>query len=212
MGKLLHFVRFALFVGQVYPCCLPEKVEGKMVMSIGLKNNGDPLTITAIYDKWVMDTTIAKSYLSGTLYVQGQAIHQKVFQDYSQGIQFELAMGNCTVKPLPFSFTSIGRKLCLPPSTKIMTSYYGSALETLDFDMYLIPIHGGQMTMSLTPKGCAPISESISTEEGVFNFGFMGLTSGITDPSVFEMPQSCKNLQGMVRKRDVGQSPFIPSI
>ncbi|OPL20891.1 hypothetical protein AM593_08637, partial [Mytilus galloprovincialis] len=125
-----------------------------------------------------------------------------------QGIQFELAMGNCTVKPLPFSFTSIGRKLCLPPSTKLMTSFYGSASETLDFDMYLISIHGGQMTMSLTPKGCAPISESISTEEGVFNFGFMGLTSGITDPSVFEMPQSCKNLQGT----DVGQSPFIPSI
>lgn len=212
METYLLVVSLAVFVGQAYSCCMPQKLEGKVGMSIGLKNNGDPLGITAMYDKWAMDTTIAKGYLSGTLYIMGYEVHQEIFQDYSQGIQYELVMGNCTVKPLPLAFKPVGGKFCMPPSSKIMTSYNGLADDTLDFDMYLIQFHGCQVTMSLTTKDCAPLSESFLTQEGIFNIGFMGLTEGITDPSVFDMPETCKVLQGSMRKRDVRQSPFIPSI
>ncbi|XP_052082626.1 uncharacterized protein LOC127720190 [Mytilus californianus] len=212
METYLLVLSLAIFVGQAYSCCMPQKLEGKVGMSIGLKNNGDPLGITAMYDKWAMDTTIAKGYLSGTLYVMGYEVHQEVFQDYSQGIQYELTMGNCTAKSLPLAFKPVGGKFCMPPSSKIMTSYNGLADDTLDFDMYLIHVRGCQITMSMTTKECAPLSESFLTQEGIFNIGFMGLTEGITDPSVFEMPEICKVLQRSMRKRDVRESPFIPSI
>ena len=90
-----------------------------------------------------------------------------------------------------------------------MASYKGLPNDTVDFDMYLIQFPGGQMTMSLTTKDCAPLSESIHTTEGVFNMGFMGLTEGITDPSVFEMPQACKDLQPSRKKRvSIIQTPI----
>jgi len=181
-------------------------------MSIGLKNNGTPLALTAFYDKWAMDTSIGKGYLSGTLYYGQYPVQQEVFQDYNQGKQYELSYGRCTVSPLLFDIKPIGGKLCMPPSAKMMTSYKGLLNDTVDFDMYLIQFPGGQMTMSLTTKDCAPLSESIHTTEGVFNMGFMGLTEGITDPSVFEMPQACKDLQPSRKKREVGKVPFIPSI
>ncbi|CAG2188571.1 unnamed protein product [Mytilus edulis] len=212
MEKLLLVFSLSVIVGQAYSCCMPQKLEGQIGMSIGLKNNGTPLAMTAFYDKWAMDTSIGRGYLSGTIYYGRYPTHQEVFQDINLGKQYELSYGRCTVSPLLFDIKPVGGKYCMPPSDKIMASYKGLPNDTVDFDMYLIQFPGGQMTMSLTTKDCAPLSESIHTTEGVFNMGFMGLTEGITDPSVFEMPQACKDLQPSRKKREVGKVPFIPSI
>ncbi|VDI33850.1 Hypothetical predicted protein [Mytilus galloprovincialis] len=69
--------------GQAYSCCMPQQLEGTVGMSIALSNNGNPLQITAVYDKWAMDTAIGKGYLSGTVYVGGHAIHQEIVQDFN---------------------------------------------------------------------------------------------------------------------------------
>ncbi|XP_052081824.1 uncharacterized protein LOC127719640 [Mytilus californianus] len=194
--------------GQAYSCCLPQQLEGTVGMSIGLKNNGNPLAITAVYDKWAMDTAKGKGYLSGTVFVGGHAIHQEIVQDFNNQIQYEAALGNCTVKPLPFEFRTEGGMICLPPSSKVMSSYHGLGEDTLNVDTYYIPFDAGHLTMSLTTKGCAPVSEGFQTNDGIFNIGFMGLTSGITDQSVFELPSPCK--EESMKKREIRQSPFVP--
>ncbi|XP_052081823.1 uncharacterized protein LOC127719639 [Mytilus californianus] len=198
----------ATLVGQAYSCCVPQQLEGTVGMSIGLNNNGNPLAITAVYDKWAMDTARGKGYFSGTVYVGGHAIHQEIVQDFNIQVQYEAAMGNCTIKPFPFDFSTEGGMICLPSSSKVMSSYHGLGDDTLKVDTYYIPFDAGHFTMSLTTKGCAPVSESFQINDGVFNIGFMGLTSGITDPSVFELPSPCK--EGSMRKREIRQSPFVP--
>ncbi|XP_076086896.1 uncharacterized protein LOC143057473 [Mytilus galloprovincialis] len=196
--------------GQAYSCCMPQQLEGTVGMSIALSNNGNPLQITAVYDKWAMDTAIGKGYLSGTVYVGGHAIHQEIVQDFNNQVQYEAALGNCTIKPLPFDFGTEGGQICLPSSSKVWSSYHGLGDDTLKVDTYFFTFDAGQFTMTMTTKGCAPVSEGFQTKDGVFNIGVMGLTSGITDPSVFELPSPCK--EGSMRKREVHeqQSPFVP--
>ncbi|XP_063410911.1 uncharacterized protein LOC134693895 [Mytilus trossulus] len=120
-------------VAQAYSCCMPEKMEGKMRVSVSERHM---FPSTRIYDKFVMDTTIGKGYLSGTVYFMGFEYHTEIFQDYVKGQEYHLSDGSCFIIPKVFNY--FGRNLCMPPSSKIMS--------LADQDIYRISLRSGQMT------------------------------------------------------------------
>ena len=73
-----------------------------------------------------------------------------------------------------------------------MSSYYGAGADTFDFDMYEYTSFTGERTqMSVTKNSCIPMGGHMTLKNGIADFGFMNITVGIKDMSVFDVPKEC---------------------
>ena len=67
--------------------------------------------LQAFYDKWAMDTSIGRGYLSGTLYYGRYPTHQEVFQDYNLVCQCDIYRLSLIISTkLIFSLKSVRRR------------------------------------------------------------------------------------------------------
>jgi len=81
----------------------------------------------------------------------------------------------------------------LADANMVLSTYYGVGNNRVDIDMYTYMDGGMQATMSVTKDGCVPMGYHIKTNTGILDIGFMGLTIGIKDMSVFDIPKGCQN-------------------
>jgi hypothetical protein len=75
----------------------------------------------------------------------------------------------------------------------VLSTYYGVGNNKVDIDMYTYMDGGMQSTLSVTKDGCVPMAEHMKMSTGILDIGFMGLTLGIKDMSVFDIPKGCQN-------------------
>ena len=75
----------------------------------------------------------------------------------------------------------------------VLSTYYGVGNNKVDIDVYTYMDGGMQSTLSVTKDGCVPMAEHMKMSTGILDIGFMGLTLGIKDMSVFDIPKGCQN-------------------
>ena len=75
----------------------------------------------------------------------------------------------------------------------ILSTYYGVGNNKVDIYMYTYMVGGMSTTLAVTKDGCVPMAEHMTMKTGILDIGFMGLTLGIKDMSVFNIPKGCQN-------------------
>ena len=192
MEKLTIAVVFLSMLLHVHfsdACCFPAQFEGLEGVSSGQDINGTTSATEALFKMYV-DITNQKVAVVGNVSYNGKVMEEQILQDFNTGKQYTVIMGKCTVTPMT------GKKLkqCLPPDAKlVLSTYYGVGNNKVDIDMYTYMDGGMQSTLSVTKDGCVPMAEHMKMSTGILDIGFMGLTLGIKDMSVFDIPKGCQN-------------------
>jgi hypothetical protein len=70
------------------------------------------------------------------------------------------------------------------------STYYGLGNNKVDIDVYKV---GNGISVTVTKNECAIMTERTEIKEGITDVEFRGLTLGIKDMSVFDVPKACQN-------------------
>ena len=73
----------------------------------------------------------------------------------------------------------------------MLSTYYGIGDNKYEIDVYEFMVDGKKMELSVTKGSCVPVGEQQQLANGFADVGFIGLTEGIKDPSVFNIPSEC---------------------
>lgn len=74
-----------------------------------------------------------------------------------------------------------------------MSTYYGIGNNKVDIDVYMVTYGIYATTISVTKNECAPMTQRSETKDGITDIELRGLTFGIKDMSVFDVPKACQN-------------------
>lgn len=186
---VLAFVLVTIVMGE--GCCPYDAWEGTFGLVTGTVQGGEShLTLGALY----LHVDSAKKVIvsEGGLTVDGYGFQLKAIQDYEKGTEYDIVNGNCTTKRLgPW------KSKCIPDNAVVVQdTYLGAGFEKVAVKTYLYTENGLQVYSTVTANGCIPIAsvQSGTTLEGVPTVTaaeFSGITRGVKDPSVFNIPAIC---------------------
>lgn len=91
-----------------------------------------------------------------------------------------------------------------------MSTYYGIGNNKVDLDMYQKVTYGiYAITISVTKNECAPMTQRREYKGRSTDIELRGLTLGIKDMSVFDVPKDCQNGTSMFPFSTVSLQLFI---
>ncbi|CAG2213515.1 unnamed protein product [Mytilus edulis] len=73
----------------------------------------------------------------------------------------------------------------------VLSTYYGSGDNKNEIDIYEFLVNGKKMEFSVTKGSCVPVGEHLPLTNGFADVGFMGITKGIKEHSVFDTSPEC---------------------
>ncbi|XP_013393822.1 mammalian ependymin-related protein 1 [Lingula anatina] len=177
------------------PCCAPPQWEGLIGETIGGDHEGKP---------WLLQegAQLSVSWPDKKMNVMGQAnmtggtsVMFRVILDYKAKQQYTIVHKKCTkaaiademINGVPSNATYAG------------TFYFGAGKDNeLMFDTWLVKYKGMdfQSELTTTVKDCIPISwfafGTVNKDKLIETVGFVNVTLGIKDNSVFTVPDICK--------------------
>ena len=74
-----------------------------------------------------------------------------------------------------------------------MSTYYGIGNNKVDIDVYMVTNGSYATAISVTKNECAPMTQRRESKAGITDVEFRGVTLGIKDMSVFDVPKACQN-------------------
>ncbi|CAC5402989.1 unnamed protein product [Mytilus coruscus] len=183
---------FAVFVQIASSCCGPAQWEGYESVSSGLQFNGTGTEGIGLLNMSV-DANINKVAIKGYSMWNGQRVKQHNLYDYSAGKSYSVYNGKCLKADLS-PYPSPGKINCVPSDAKlVLSTYYGTGDNKYEIDVYEYMIDGKKMELSVNKGSCLPVGQHQQITNGFADIGFMGITEGIKDPSVFDIPPECNN-------------------
>ncbi|KAL5019195.1 hypothetical protein ScPMuIL_004917 [Solemya velum] len=176
-------------------CCWKTEWEAVEGLTMGI-TKGEEKHIIEGYMGVHYDYDKKLIALDEDLYYDGKEMKAKLIQDYTSGIQYSIARGVCTKQKLPVPMTS---NCILKNATKLGDFYMGLGDNKIQLTSYTftMPQEQEKVTMSVTTDSCIPVGQIMtgsSKEIGDYlaSAGFVNLTPGIKDRSVFKIPDICK--------------------
>ncbi|XP_060075898.1 uncharacterized protein LOC132555565 [Ylistrum balloti] len=174
-------------------CCFPKQSESPGGL-VGLVDvNGKTMmqqTTIMMSNDAINKKTVSRTNTTVGNYSTTYSIELK---DYAEGMMYEVKNGVCTKTPLRGPFPD----MCTPADATFKPVLLGTGNSTLTGRMYNYMIAGVSMTIFMT-EDCVPISEMLSGHAGPTDYwytvGYSAMTLGIKDPSVFDVPASCRQL------------------
>ncbi|VDI44297.1 Hypothetical predicted protein [Mytilus galloprovincialis] len=192
---MLTITVFAVFVQLAYSCCGPAQWEGYEGVSVGLKVNGTGEEGTGLLNMSV-DANINKIVIRGySLWNGQQQVKQHLLYDYSAAKSYSVYYGKCSIEDLaPYP----GKVNCVPSDAKlVLSTYYGFGDNKYEIDIYEFMVDGKKMQMSFNKETCIPVGEHQQLANGFADISFMGITEGIKDPKVFDIPPECNRARSV---------------
>ncbi|XP_063414213.1 uncharacterized protein LOC134696393 [Mytilus trossulus] len=188
---MLTIAVFAVFVQLASSCCGPAQWEGYEGVHAGAQVNGTGGEGRGLLNISV-DANINKVVVRGYSMWNGQQVKQHILNDYSAGKKYTVYGGKCVTADLP-PYPAPGKLNCVPSDAKlVLSTYYGIGDNKYEIDVYEFMVEGKKMEFSVTKGSCVPVGEQQQLTNGFADVGFIGLTEGIKDPSVFNIPSECK--------------------
>ncbi|KAK6185407.1 hypothetical protein SNE40_007650 [Patella caerulea] len=195
------FATFAVFAAAepTRPgCCVPPQWEGRQGSIIGSVNKGSTSVTNANYFM-SYDETNQRVYYETEAETEGVTQYLKIIQNFAKGMQYviDLQKQNCSSFPISQQFP----KICLPADAQLAGKiYFGIGTNRFDALSFTYYTHGTNVTVVGTPDDCIPVIDvlrvkdsSMGTAQMTFT-GFVDLTVGIRDPSIFNVPSICKQV------------------
>ncbi|KAK3603358.1 hypothetical protein CHS0354_025964 [Potamilus streckersoni] len=195
---MLHIVLAALFVAMVMGegCCPPDAWEGEVDLTVGYSEDKNQHLTKGVLTLHV-NNSLGMIAIEEELLVDGSKIKLKVIQDYNKKTEYTLIGGKCIKKPLE---SSIPR--CLPEnSTLVNRTYIGAGSENVAVKVYRFNVGDIETDFTVTACDCIPVvailsgtlaDEQVSVLEVLV---YSGITVGVEDPSVFNIPAICKKAE-----------------
>lgn len=190
------WVTLITIVFRVDGCCMPAQWQGIEMVDVGTSVNGTNNDIKIAMNV-SYDSTIKK--VAVDMYIRtsaGEKTKEFVLQDYSTGIQYVVERGRCIKMPISQSDFPMQ---CVPKNaTAVLRSFVGGGTAKIATTTYLIEFPGvGEGFLTMTDEGCYPITYEVAGRvQGVDlleTVALYGITDGIVDPSVFDVPAICKS-------------------
>ncbi|XP_046566112.1 mammalian ependymin-related protein 1-like [Haliotis rubra] len=196
---MMKIALFALFValtaaGPVAdPCCTPDQWEGIAGSIVGSVTNGKS---TSAQSTTLMSYDFTDMMLASdtTTMVDGMTFKNKTIIDYNKKLMYNFneMSGVCDVMEFDQPF----QKACVPDNAKELGNfYYGAGDNMLQATSYMIQQDPFTAYVSMTTTGCIPITEiaygDLGTTAVMTTTGFVNITPGIKDKSVFTPPSAC---------------------
>ncbi|XP_067653502.1 mammalian ependymin-related protein 1-like [Haliotis asinina] len=189
------------------PCCTPDQWEGIAGSIVGSVTNG--ITTSAQSTTFVSyDFTNMKLASNTTTVVDGMTYRNMTIIDYNKKLmyQYNEMTGVCAVTEFDQPF----KKACVPDNAKELGNfYYGAADNMLKATSYMIKQDPFTAYVSMTATGCIPISEvaygNLGTTAVMTSTGFVNITPGIKNPSVFVPPTACDEPNAEPFKKSEGR-------
>lgn len=172
-------------------CCVPKQFEspGGALGLIDVNGKALKQTISMMtsYDS-INKKTVTKSTTIVENYPPTITVELK---DYAAGKQYEVKNGVCNKGPLTTTFPD----QCTPANATYSPIVMGTGPHAVKGRIYNYMYSGINMTFIVT-EDCVPLTEmlnghSVASVEYWIALGYTGLTTGIKDPSVFNVPASC---------------------
>lgn len=192
-------------------CCTPDQWEGFVgeVVGVARKRSFRPPSITALGMQLSYDATNSK--IESTAYVRDKQIKHIV--DFPDKKLYVVMDDRCK----EFNFTRPFKKFCTEGANKTGSMYYGVGDGALQADNYFGTTRNFVASATVTQDGCVPIGEvgwgKMRRDYVIFTVGYVNITSGIADPSIFNPPSSCKpatqTLEAYFEELDHLPSQFI---
>ncbi|KAL3876401.1 hypothetical protein ACJMK2_034250 [Sinanodonta woodiana] len=189
MRIVLALVLVTMVMGE--GCCPYDAWEGTFGLVTGTVQDGNShLTQSALN----LHVNSAKKIIvsEGGMQVDGYGFQLKAIQDYDKGTEYDIIDNKCTTKSLgPW------KSRCIPDDAQVVqNTYVGAGSEKVAVKTYLYMEDGLQVYSTVTARDCVPI---MSVQSGVTSKGvstvtvseFSGITQGVKDPSVFNIPAIC---------------------
>ncbi|XP_076085303.1 ependymin-related protein 1-like [Mytilus galloprovincialis] len=189
LSVLLGLLVFTTTPTQTSTCCLPTQMEGTLGFSSGyqVKDKGfrtEAMFLLAYDVKGKRQSTLGEGVTNGIKF----QIHQ--IDDYAAGKQYTVTNGKCVIVPLKTEML-----YCIPSDAKLLKStFIGFDDKKIDVDMYMFTFQGATVTMSVTKDTCVPVSEHVTYPNVLVDVGYMGMTSGIKNTTVFDIPKPCQQV------------------
>ncbi|XP_052083630.1 uncharacterized protein LOC127720935 [Mytilus californianus] len=182
---------FAIFINEGIACCFPEKGEGYFRFTN--KKGADP--VSSGWYKFSSDTTIEKAYYNGKMY-NGEMHDVHILFDYRNDKLYNVTDGLCIVSNLSKPLVK-----CIPEEAELkVSSYYGTGNDTVKVDIYFVKFQNWYVTLTVEKTSCAVLAETDYSTDEVQNSHFFGLTLGVRNFTVFDIPAAC--LQNTSREKE----------
>ncbi|KAL3883194.1 hypothetical protein ACJMK2_029510 [Sinanodonta woodiana] len=202
---MLHILLAPLLVTMVMGegCCPPDAWEGVAFMVASVQNKATHLTKGVLMSH--TNFTLGMIVIEGEVHVDGLSKKVIEIKDYNKKIKYDINDGRCIKKTLQ---SKIPR--CLPENTTLVeNTYIGTGTEKVAVKMYRSDVGGLETNFTVTANECIPIvvivSSIIPNSEVMRVYEYSGITVGVKDPSVFDIPAICQKAVTM----DCDADPFL---
>jgi len=202
------------------PCCYVDKWQGVLSMSSGLYDlPANYASLVSVTSRVSVDGAAGKVFNNMAVTNNSHVTYLSVLDDYTSGHSYTVIDGQC-YKGVPGEKNTLS---CVPKNATYLGSHSFGGVAT---DTWLVPAPGNKSTgytttrVTVTKANCAPLQTFSLTfgDKSTMNLATMqNLTQGISDPSVFNVPESCKRspiktIADLVRNKTKGLTDPIVSI
>lgn len=152
----------------------------------------------------------AKRIHTDEMIITGNTVKKyTTLQLYDQNVQYVVQNNTCTRSKLP----AWNNRNCIPDNATMGSPYRLGLNQSLMVTDYSYTLDTEQVVITVTNDMCVPVVEQIYGQvQGaslISAFGVEGVTTGIKDPSVFNIPDVCQKdrlVEVHMTKRSV---PFV---
>ncbi|XP_059179083.1 ependymin-related protein 1-like [Physella acuta] len=201
-----------------YACCTPDQWEGAEA-SIGgwaTKKRHGLLKeyIKVSYDATNNRTAAFLDYVNGDFSNKYQIVTR-----YDEGVGklyvVDLKKDKCWTKELTRPF----RKACIPDSAKSMGEYYLGLEGGFKVSGFEVKGKSFQVFVSvqlLDNNQCVPVGETVTGSlrkaDFVQNVGFINVTPGIKNETVFDIPKACEKMEDFSLAEELSREHYIMAV
>ncbi|KAI8506956.1 hypothetical protein Bbelb_153950 [Branchiostoma belcheri] len=178
---MLKFVAFALLLTVVSVsgegCCAPKQWESL----VGIENTTAVDGMIKVTQTYAMESyDFDRKKIAMVFPTEGF----RMVQDYDKQKLYIIAGTYCSAIPWPYPMIN-----CIPENATLLFSYEMGGSDGLMVNQYNLDafLHDFKGSMQFTDK-CIPVSQTQYFDSYVTMFGFTNVTTGIKDPSVFDVP------------------------
>nr|AAQ19608.1 ependymin-related protein [Branchiostoma belcheri tsingtauense] len=179
---MLKFVAFALLLAVVSVwgegCCTPKQWES----FVGIENTTAVEGMIKVTQSYAIESYDFDKKKIAMVFPAGGF---RLVQDYNKGMMYTIAGQYCFTTPWPYPMVN-----CVPDNATLLYSYEMGGPDGLMVDQYNLEafLPGFKGVFQLTNPGCVPVAQTQYFGSYVTMFGFTNITTGIKDPSVFDVP------------------------
>ncbi|KAL3862072.1 hypothetical protein ACJMK2_008067 [Sinanodonta woodiana] len=188
---LLAFVLVVMVMGE--GCCPPNAWEGFLGTMAGFIKYGVPHS-TKSFLTYHTNSTLGMIYMEGDVIIDRWPTQKiRIFFDNNKNIEYLIMNNRCSKRTLARK-----QRNCIPENaTRVLKTYLGAGPETLAVIVYRFMDRDTEVYSTVTSDSCIPVNTVATGTNPAFKDEYMeveqlsGITVGVKDPSVFDIPSMC---------------------